>query len=53
MEEIKGLVQRSVKGKTKDCFIFDCWFASNRSAEAAMNVGEDSIGMVKKYKIIL
>ena len=27
----KGLGQMDIKGDTKDCFIFDSWFASNRS----------------------
>ena len=30
-----------------DYFLFDIWFASDRSNEAAMDVGEYMIGMVK------
>ena len=39
MEAIKGIGQKSIKGGTKDFFLFDSWFASNKSAEAAMEVG--------------
>ena len=47
MEEINSLGQRDVKGATKACFLFESWFASKRSEEAAMYVGSDIIGMVK------
>ena len=32
---------------TKDCFIFDSWFSSKKSAEVAMEFGAELIGMVK------
>ena len=50
MEETKGLGNRDVKGTTNYCFVFESWFASKRSAEAVMGVGEDMIGMVKTKK---
>ena len=46
-EGTKGLGQRNGKGATKDFFIFDCWFASKRSDEASIYVGDDIIDMVK------
>ena len=36
MEETKGIGQKSKKGGTKDCFLFDSWFASKKAAESAM-----------------
>ena len=54
MESINGLDQRDVKGATRDCFIFDSWFAPKRLAEAVVDVGADMIGMIKKqHKIIM
>ena len=47
MEATKGIGQKSKKGGTKDCFLFDSWFSSNNSAEAAMELGTELIGMVK------
>ena len=47
MEGTKGIGQRSIKGGTKDCFLFDSWFASKKAAEAAMELGAELIGMVK------
>ena len=47
MEAAKGVGQKSIKGGTKDYFLFDSWFASNNAAEAAMEVGAELIGMVK------
>ena len=32
MEATKGIGQKYIKGGTKDCFIFDSWFASKKSA---------------------
>ena len=32
----------------KDCFIFDGWFSSKKSAESVMEVGAEFISMVKK-----
>ena len=46
MEATKGIVQKSIKGGTKDCFLFDSWFTSKKAAEAAMEMGADLIGMV-------
>ena len=47
METMKRLGQRIRKGATKDCFIFDSWFASKRSAKYAADVGDDFIGTEK------
>ena len=47
IEETKGIVQKSIKGGMNDCFLFDSWFASNKAAESAMEVGAGLIGMVK------
>ena len=47
MEATKEIDQKSIKGVTKDCLIFDSWFASKKAAEAAMEVGAEFIGMVK------
>ena len=35
---------------TKDCFLFDSWFYSNKLAEAMVDVGAYMIGMVKTNK---
>ena len=48
MEATKGICQKSIKGGTKDCFHFDSWFASKKTVEDLMEVGDESIGMVKK-----
>ena len=42
-----GLGQSNRTFSTKVYFIFDSWFASNSSSEAAMDVGADIVGMVK------
>ena len=47
-EATKGICQKSIKGGTKDCFLFDTWFDSKKAAESAMGVGAKLIGMVKK-----
>ena len=47
MEATKGIGHKSINRVTKDCFLFDGWFASNKTAEAAMEVGADLISMVK------
>ena len=47
MEATKGIGQKSIKGGTKDCFLFDSWFVSKKAAEDATEVGADLIGMVK------
>ena len=46
-EATKGIGQKSIEGWTKDCFLFDSWFASKKEAEAAMGMGAEFIGMVK------
>ena len=51
MEATKGVRQRYRKGATKDFFIFENWFSSNKSEEAAMGVVADLIGVVKTNKI--
>ena len=53
MESIKGIGQKYIRGGTKDCFLFDSWFASKKLAEAAMEVGAELIGMVKKNTKVL
>ena len=47
MEEMSGLVQKKGKGDTKDCFIFDSWFDSNRSSEYEKDIGNNFIDLVK------
>ena len=47
MESMAGLGQRKEKFATNDCFPFEIWFASNRSADVAMDVGHDFISFVK------
>ena len=47
MESTKGIGQRDMKVATKDCFIFEIWFSSKKSAEDVMDVGVKIIGMVK------
>ena len=47
MEATKGLCMRGLKGATKDCFLFYSWFYFKETAEAAMDVGVDRVGMVK------
>ena len=47
MEATNGIGQKSIKGVTKDCFLFDSWFASKKAEEAAMEVGAKFFGMVK------
>ena len=47
MEATKGIGQKSIKGGTKDCFLFDSWFASNNAAEAATEIFAELIGMAK------
>ena len=53
MEETKGVGQKSIKGGTKDCFLFDIWFASKKAKEAVMEVGAELIGMVKTNTKVL
>ena len=46
-EETKGMGQRTLKGSTRDCLLFDSWFLSKNSSESAASIGVDLIGMVK------
>ena len=46
-EATKGIGQKYIKWGTKNCFLFDSWFASKKAAEAAMEVGAKVIGMAK------
>ena len=46
-EETKGVGHKSIKGGTKDCFLFDSWFASKKAEEYVVEVGSDLIGIVK------
>ena len=48
MEATKRIGQKSIKGGTKDFFLFDRWFASKKVPETAMEVGAELIGMMKK-----
>ena len=47
MEATKGVVKNSIKEGTKDCFLFDSWFASKKASKAVMEVGSEWIGMLK------
>ena len=47
METAKGIGQKSIKGGTKDFFLFDRWFAYKKAEEASMEVGAKLVGMVK------
>ena len=44
------LYQRGVKGATDNCFFFESWFYSKRSAGADMDVGVDMVSVVKINK---
>ena len=46
MEASTMICQKYRKGGRKDCFLFDIWLASNKAAEAAMEVAK-LIGVVK------
>ena len=46
-EATNGIGQKYRKGATKDCFIFEIWFSSNKAAESVTEVGAELIGMVK------
>ena len=48
MEATKGICQKYIEGGTKDFSLSDSWFASKKAAEAAMKIGAELIGMVKK-----
>ena len=48
IESTKGIGQKSIKGWTKDCLLFDSWFASKKAAEAVMEVGAKFIGILNK-----
>ena len=47
MEATSGIGQKSIKRGTKDCSLFDSWFASKKAVEAAMEIGAELVGMVK------
>ena len=47
MEETKGMGQRSVKGSTRYCFLFESWFSYKKVDEASTSIGVDLIGIVK------
>ena len=47
MEATLGIVKKSIKGGTKDCFLFDSWLAYKKAEEYAMEIGAELIGMVK------
>ena len=47
MEATSGIGQKSIKGGTKDDFLFDGWFTSKRAEKSAVEIGADLIGMVK------
>ena len=47
MEQTKGVLQRSLKGSTRDFFLFDSRFLSKKAAESVASNRVDSIGMVK------
>ena len=47
-EATKGVVQKYIKGATKDFFIVGSWFSSKKAAGSEMEVGDKLIGMVKK-----
>ena len=46
MESTKGICQKSRKGATKDCFIFDSWLSSKKTIEFVMEFYAGFIGMV-------
>ena len=46
-EATKWIGQKSVKGGTKDCFLFDSWFDYKKASESAMELGDEFIGVVK------
>ena len=47
MEEMKGMGQRSLKGSTRDFFLFKNWFSLKKEDQAAAFIGVDFIGMVQ------
>ena len=46
-EATKWIGQKSVKGGTKDFFLFDSWFDYKKASESAMELGDEFIGVVK------
>ena len=46
-EATKRIGQKSIKGGTEGCLLFDSLFASKKAAESTMEVGAEFIGMVK------
>ena len=47
MDSTKGIGKKSIKGGTKDCFLFESWFSSKKASESVMAVVAELIGMVK------
>ena len=47
VEATKGIGQKAIKGGKKDCFLFDSQFASKKAAKSKVEVGANSIGMVR------
>ena len=47
IEATKGVCQKSIKGGTKDCFLFDSLLTSKKSEEDAIEVGAKLVGMAK------
>ena len=47
MEDAKGLGQRALERSTRDFFLFNSWFSSNKAADTASSIGVDLIGVVK------
>ena len=47
MEDTKGLGQRALKRSTRDLFLFNSWFSSNKAADTAYSIGVDLIGVAK------
>ena len=47
MESTKGIGKKSIKGGTKDCFLFESWFSSKKASASVMAVVAELIGMVK------
>ena len=48
MEATNGISQKSIKGGTNVCFLFDSCFVSKKAEEAVIQVGAELIFMVKK-----
>ena len=53
LEATKRIGQKYRKGVTKDFFLFDIWFSSQKLEEAMMEVGVDLIDMVNTNTKVL